>query len=214
MYCPGPPHRPLCLLHETGNAPSPRRQHAPTAAGQHRCANAVPYPYMRCNNHAALATLTTDVYGYASNAEHRPEIGKSPESPHSAAGPRHRQATLPGERSPTTTQLAAAHPTTTPDATSRRQIRPMPFYPLLHPSPRPRNHDSCVLPPNPGMPVNFCPFGIRGRPKFSSRSRITLSALRLRRYGSGDFASASPSPGSTCPPGPSLVADPGSGNDL
>lgn len=43
---------------------------------------------------------------------------------------------------------------------------------------------------NPGMPVHLCPAGILGRPKFSSRSRMTLRALRLRRYGSGALASA------------------------
>jgi len=37
------------------------------------------------------------------------------------------------------------------------------------------------LPPNPGTPANLAPAGILGRPKFSSRSRMTLRAFRLRR---------------------------------
>lgn len=52
------------------------------------------------------------------------------------------------------------------------------------------------LPPNPGMPGNFCPAGSFGRPKFSSRSRMTLRAFRLRRYGRGAFASSRPTEGS------------------
>jgi hypothetical protein len=50
--------------------------------------------------------------------------------------------------------------------------------------------------PNPGIPVKFEPCGIFGRPKFSSRSRMTLSAFRLRRYGKGALASARPTDGS------------------
>lgn len=52
------------------------------------------------------------------------------------------------------------------------------------------------LPPKPGIPRKACPAGSRGRPKFSSRSRITFNALRLRRYGRGAVASSRPTDGS------------------
>ncbi len=43
------------------------------------------------------------------------------------------------------------------------------------------------------------PLGSFGRPKFSSRSKMILSAFRLLRYGKGVFASCKPTAGSACP---------------
>ena len=62
------------------------------------------------------------------------------------------------------------------------------------------------LPPKPGIPRKACPAGSRGRPKFSSRSRITFNALRLRRYGKGAVASSRPTDGSRL-----SASDPGRG---
>jgi hypothetical protein len=76
--------------------------------------------------------------------------------------------------------------------------RPIALYPQPHAGRLgmcSRNH-AFGLPPNPGTPVHLWPAGILGRPKFSSRSRMTLRAFRLRRYGSGAFASARPTDGS------------------
>lgn len=71
-------------------------------------------------------------------------------------------------------------------------------------------HDEayCDLPPNPGIPVNLDPAGNLGRPKFSSRSRMTFRALRLRRYGNGALASSRPTEGSSVD---SAWAEPGIG---
>lgn len=140
-----------------------------------------------------------------------PEAGKPPRSPHPGAPD--------GTQPPPQKQLADAHAHNHPRcnpraANSSNAILPFRCTPHTLTPPGPRNHDACDLPPNPGMPVNVWPLGSRGRPKFSSRSRITLSALRLRRYGNGAFASASPTPGSMCPLGPSPVCEPGKGNDL
>lgn len=65
-----------------------------------------------------------------------------------------------------------------------------------HCMPHTRPPYASVRLPNPGIPGNFASAGSLGRPKFSSRSRITLSALRLRRYGSGALASSRPTEGS------------------
>jgi hypothetical protein len=80
---------------------------------------------------------------------------------------------------------------TSPSRTNKRcQSAPSPQLDVLsHDTlllPRPAqvsdpDYAACALPPKPGIPVHLWPSGILGRPKFSSKSRITLSALRLRR---------------------------------
>ena len=131
--------------------------------------------------------------------------GIAPPNPHTLV--RLRELANKCSRKPTPKTKPLAEKThTMPQASSHTRTRPMPFYPLLHaptrspPAHRPaRRNQTCDFPPNPGIPVHVLPAGILGRPKFSSRSRMTLSAFRLRRYGKGALASARPTPGSTWP---------------
>lgn len=75
----------------------------------------------------------------------------------------------------------------------------------------------CLFCPPPRTLGQLCPWGSWMRPKFSSRSRMSLRALRDLKYGRGALATCSPTPGSTLPVGvmASLAAwDPGIGSNF
>lgn len=59
----------------------------------------------------------------------------------------------------------------------------------------------CLFCPPPRTLGQLCPWGSWMRPKFSSRSRMSLRALRDLKYGRGALATCSPTPGSTLPVG-------------